>query len=225
MFVITADQVGSRRGADLVAGALDDIQTAVGPRLALPADRTAGDELQAVTDDAEAALRLMLRLSRDGRWSIGCGIGAVDVLAETTRASSGPAFVLARDAVEAAKHRRTRVAVRGGAPGASAAERSTGAAATIEPLVDLLVLLRARRTDPGWELQALLDEGMTQGEAAQRLGITPQAASQRARAADLAAESAAIPALVRLLRRADPDGSDPGADSGSSEAGATKEDS
>lgn len=204
MFVITADQVGSRRGGDLVAGALDDIQSAVGRRLALPADRTAGDELQAVTDDAETALRLMLRLSRDGRWSIGCGIGAVDVLADTTRASTGPAFVRARDAVDAAKHRRTRVAVRGAAD--AAARRANGIdAATIEPLIDLLVLLRGRRSAPGWELQALLDEGITQGEAAQRLGITPQAASQRARAADLAAESAAVPALVRLLERADAD--------------------
>ncbi|GAB3405888.1 hypothetical protein GCM10027515_19770 [Schumannella luteola] len=195
MFVITADQVGSRRGSDLVAGALDDIQGALGPRLALPADRTAGDELQVVTADARAALDLVLRLSREGRWSVGCGIGAVDELADSTRASTGPAFIAARDAVEAAKKSRTRLSVRGGADGLGAA--------AIEPLADLLLLLRARRSEPGWELADLLADGATQADAAQQLGITPQAASQRARAAEIAAEAAAIPALVRLLELAD----------------------
>jgi hypothetical protein len=195
MFVITADQVGSRRTADLVAGALTDIQGALGPRLALPADRTAGDELQAVTSDARTALELVLRLSREGRWSVGCGIGAVDGLAESTRASTGPAFVAARDAVEAAKKSRTRLSVRGGVD-------SLGSAA-IEPLADLLLLLRARRSEPGWELADLLGTGLTQADAAQQLGITPQAASQRARAAEIAAEAAAVPALVRLLELAD----------------------
>ncbi|TPW76467.1 DNA-binding protein [Schumannella soli] len=195
MFVITADQVGSRRTADLVAGALADIQGALGPRLALPADRTAGDELQAVTADARTAVELVLRLSRDGRWSVGCGIGAVDGLADSTRASTGPAFVAARDAVEAAKKSRTRLSVRGGVD-------ALGSAA-IEPLADLLLLLRARRSPPGWELADLLSTGLTQADAAQQLGITPQAASQRARAAEIAAEAAAVPALVRLLELAD----------------------
>ncbi|MGH1547947.1 hypothetical protein ACRAWB_01710 [Leifsonia poae] len=45
--------------------------------------------------------------------------------------------------------------------------------------------------------------GLSQKEAGARLGITPQSASDRARAAGLRVELAALPALTRLLERAD----------------------
>ena len=70
-------------------------------------------------------------------------------------------------------------------------------------LVRLLVELRDRRSDEGWEVYDLLAEGLSQREAAARLGITPGAVSLRAKAAGLRAEEGAIPALERVLARLD----------------------
>ena len=52
----------------------------------LPADRTAGDEIQAATEDARTALAIVLHLTRDGNWSVGLGIGDVRTPCPTRRA-------------------------------------------------------------------------------------------------------------------------------------------
>lgn len=195
--MITADQVGSRRGPDLVDDALAAIRRHVGERLALPPDRTAGDEIQAMTAEPAAAFELILLLTRSRQWSVGCGIGAVQTpLPTETRAGTGDAFVLAREAVEAAKGRPTRFA-------AAVAAGNELTADDVEPLVDLLLTVRARRSDEGWQLGDLISAGLSQNAAAERLGVTPQAVSQRARSAHLRLEKAAIPALVRVLDLAD----------------------
>ncbi|WP_294181611.1 DNA-binding protein [uncultured Schumannella sp.] len=197
MIVLTADQVDSRHQPDLAESALLRLGDLVGDRLARPAERTAGDEIQLATTDADAALTALLTLSQREEWSIGVGIGTVRTpLAETTRAMSGSAFVHARDAVEAAKKRPTRFALRADADVAPAADE-------LEPLLDLLLLLRARRTPEGWELAELLDTGMTQRAAAEQLGITPQAASLRGQSAHLRVDEAARAALTAMLARAD----------------------
>jgi hypothetical protein len=66
-------------------------------------------------------------------------------------------------------------------------------------MLDLLLVLRSRRTPEGWEVHDLLETGITQSEAAARLGITPQAVSLRAQAAELRAEESARAPLARLL--------------------------
>ena len=97
MFAITADQVDSRHGADLAEDALALIAATGADRLVLPPDRTAGDEVQALTGDASTALAIALALLRTGSWSVGIGIGAVETpLPEATRAARGPAFIAAR---------------------------------------------------------------------------------------------------------------------------------
>ena len=48
MFVLTVDQRGSRRDVDRVGDIIDDMADR---RLLRPFERTAGDEIQAVTDD------------------------------------------------------------------------------------------------------------------------------------------------------------------------------
>ncbi|MES1169461.1 MAG: DNA-binding protein, partial [Leifsonia sp.] len=112
MFAITADQVGSRNDADLVDDGLALVSRVGGDRLALPPDRTAGDELQVLTPDAGAALGLVLALARDHHWHVGLGVGEVrEPLPDATRAAAGTALIRARDAVESAKKRPTRVAV------------------------------------------------------------------------------------------------------------------
>ena len=112
MFAITADQVGSRAAADLADAQLVRIEQLAAGRLVLPADRTAGDEIQAATEDARAALELVLDLTRDGNWSVGLGVGDVrHPLPDATRAATGSAFILARDAVARAKKSATRFAI------------------------------------------------------------------------------------------------------------------
>ena len=197
MFVITADQADSRKSSDLVPSALAEIKQLGGRRLRRAPVRTIGDELQVLTDDPGCALDIVLWLDRDGRWSTGCGIGRVTLpLPRDTRSASGPAFYRAREAVTAAKRRTPRFAV-----GVDDASRRT--AADLQPLIELLLVLRSRRTDEGWQLHDLLAAGLTQVEAAEHLGISAQAVSQRARTAALKLERDARPPLVRLLAEAD----------------------
>jgi len=197
MIAITADQIDSTHRGDLVESAIPRLVELGAGRLALPPERTAGDELQLLTADPEAALDLALDLARTGAWSIGLGVGEVALpLPDSTRASSGEALVLAREAVEAAKGRALPLVVRAGA----GREPDTP---TLQAMVDLLLHLRERRSPEGWELVDLVESGLTQAEAAARLGITPQAASKRAIAAALRLDGAARRGLARLVALAD----------------------
>lgn len=197
MYVITADQIDSRHDRDRVGSTLRVLRERLGERLALPPDRTAGDELQLLTADAGAALDAVLLLARTEVWSIGVGIGEVDEpLPTDTRAATGGAFYAARDAVEAAKTRQDHFAL---VVQAGRHRRSED----VDPLVALMLLQRARRSPEGWELADLLADGSTQRAAAERLGISPQAVSKRAGAAALRIDDAARSALVRLLEDAD----------------------
>jgi hypothetical protein len=203
MFAITADQVDSRHSDDLVEGELSELTRIGAGRLLLPPDRSAGDELQVATEDPATALELVLHLTRGERWSVGLAVGEVrHPLPQATRALAGSAFVLARTAVETAKKRPLRFALQiepGRHPDA----------ATLQPLIELLLQLRSRRTPEGWELAGLLQESpgtprASQKQAAETLGITPQAVSLRAQSAQLRLERESISALIVLL--ADTDG-------------------
>jgi hypothetical protein len=186
MFVITADQIDSRRHADAAGGTRDRIN--------------AGDEIQMLTDDSAGALAIVLELTRTREWSVGLGCGSIRLpLPEATREASGAAFFAARDAVLQAKKRQTRFAF---ASQTDDAESSTPAS-DIEALIDLLLLLRDRRTTPGWELFDLMAEGLSQQDAAERLGISAPSASSRARAANIRAEFSAVPALSKLMHDLD----------------------
>lgn len=203
MFAITADQIDSRNRPDHAEAALELLARLGGDRLALPADRTAGDEVQALTRDARTALDIVLALARTEQWSIGVGIGGVRApLPSATRAATGDALVAAREAVQAAKRRPTRVALAAGRATRPAAE-------SLQAVLDLLLQLRDRRSPEGWELYDLVETGLTQAEAAERLGITPQAASKRAIAAGIRLDAAARDGIVELLALAD--GTDAGA--------------
>ena len=195
MFAITADQVDSRRRPDIAAETMRSLEILLGDGLVLPVDRTAGDEIQLLVAASETALTAILALMRHGQWSVGCGIGSVKLpLPANAREAGGDAFVAAREAVNEAKKRDTRFAL-----------RSTAAmdAADAEAFVDLLLQLRARRSAEGWEMHDLLLAGNSQAEAAKQLGITPQAASKRARTAALRVEFAARSPLERRLAAVD----------------------
>ena len=195
MFAITADQVDSRRRPDIAAETIESLEILLGDGLVLPVDRTAGDEIQLLVAASETALTAILALTRHGQWSVGCGIGSVNLpRPANAREAGGDAFVAAREAVNEAKKRDTRFAL-----------RSTAVmdAADAEAFVDLLLQLRARRSAEGWEMHDLLLAGNSQAEAAKLLGITPQAASKRARTAALRVEFAARSPLERRLAAVD----------------------
>jgi hypothetical protein len=192
MFVLTVDQIDSRSTPDAVASTLLDLEQLAGTAFVLAPERTAGDEFQLLLGDGEAVLRVILWLTRTGGWSVGCGIGEVSVpLPRSIREATGDAFVAARTAVDRAKRKPTRVALE------SAID--AGAASRVEALLDLLLIVRARRTPEGWELFDLVETGLSQTAAASRLGISPQAASKRAQAAEIRAELAVTGVLATLV--------------------------
>ncbi len=195
MFVMTADQVGSRSSPDAVDGVLETIRAVGGNRLSFAPERTVGDEVQVATDDARCLLELVLALTRLGAWSVGCGVGDVESdHPASIRAARGPAFIAGREAVETAKKRPLRFALR-------AAHGQPEAAGDAQAFVELLLALRARRSDEGWEVFDLVAAGASQKSVAQSLGISEQAVSLRARTAQVSVEFEAIPALVRALER------------------------
>lgn len=194
MWVVTVDQRDSRILGDRVDGLVAGLPVVAG--VVRPAERTVGDELQLVLDDARGTVDLVLHLLRLGGWSVGVGAGPVDQpLPASARAASGEAFVLARDAVEAAKsrHRSVSVAVQGA---------DTAAAADAEAVLTLVGAVSSRRTTAGWEVVDLAAAGASQADIARTLGITVQAVSQRLRTALWAEELAARPAAARLLTAA-----------------------
>jgi hypothetical protein len=192
MYVLTVDQIDSQNQADRVDPALRNVERQFGTRLLARPERTAGDEFQVATDEGPVALDLALTLVRAGDWSVGLGIGDVrPPVGTSVRAMTGTAFVNAREAVTAAKKRPARFAL----------VADDARAAGLDPLIRLLLALRERRTPEGWELFDLLDGDpqLTLTDAAGRLGISVQAASQRALTAGLRLDREARDVLGTML--------------------------
>lgn len=186
--VLTVDQRGSRRTGDAVPevlALLDDV------RMLRRFQRTVGDEVQGVADDPAGVVEVVARLLRDGGWHIGIGVGEVErPLPRDSRAGRGPAYLRARDAVTRAKSAAHRVAVVGG---------DRYRAEQVETVLWLWAALLERRTDRGWEVADVLDEGVSHADAGTRLGITQSAVTQRARAAGVADDRRARRLAAQLL--------------------------
>jgi len=199
MFVITADQIDSRHDRDRAGEMIAELDARYGTGFALPPDQTAGDEIQVMVIDAQIALNALLLLHRSGYWSVGLGIGAVRTpLPTSTRQSSGGAFIAARDAVTRAKKTDAHVAVH-----MLPAVGSVLTAEQVEALLTMLLLLRQRRSEAGWEAVDLLEDGHSQVDIAAILGISTAAVSQRVKATQFRVEQTARPAIVRLLENLD----------------------
>ena len=191
-YVLTVDQKGSRRTPDRVAGVLRELNDDVPTLLAF--ERTAGDEFQGVLEDPDRVVDVVLRLVRAGGWSIGVGAGPVQTpLPPTTRAGAGQAFLSARRAVDAAKRRASRLAVRGAEP---------ADAGDAQSVLSALAVLVDRRSPQAWEAISLVGAGRTQAEAATTLGISRQAVGQRLAAGLWDLERELRPTAARLLTRA-----------------------
>ena len=191
-YVLTVDQRASRRGPDRVAAMLERLNGAVPVVLAF--ERTAGDEFQGVLADPVVVVDTVMELLRLGGWSIGIGAGPVETpLPRSTRAAAGPAFLSARRAVDAAKQRPARLAVRG----AVAAD-----AADAQAVLTALAVVVERRSDQAWEAIELIGSDKTQAQAAAELGISRQAVGQRLAAGLWELERELRPTAARLLTRA-----------------------
>ena len=141
----------------------------------------------------------------------GLGIGRVRTpLPDAARKAAGSAFIAAREAVDAAKRAEGRFALRAALDETATTDGAGPAleARELEPLVRLLLLVRDRRTPQGWEAIDLVREVGSQKRAAERLGISDAAVSQRLKSAVWSVDDEARPGLVRLLadldRAADP---------------------
>ena len=194
MFVLTIDQKGSRKGRDRVPDLLDLLKTVPMDR---PFERSVGDEVQGITSDAGTAVDAALLALRNGHWSVGIGVGAVDLpLPASTREASGPAFVAAREAVDRAKKTGDRppLAV-AGSPGAAEAEA----------VLVLIGRLIRDRTAEQWRILEHVEPGTwgSQSAAARRLGISPQSVGKTTARAGWQEEWATRPAATVLLARAD----------------------
>lgn len=195
--VMTIDQRGSRRDVDRVEDLLAELNS--GPAeitagLALPFERTVGDEAQGVLTDPALLVELTLRCARARHWSVGIGLGSIRTpIPDSTRKASGAAFENAREAVNRAKSGVEAIAVQGPEPTSSR---------YAEAVLSTLTTLLRRRSQPGWQAVDLMAEGRTQTEAAEVLGISKQAVSQRLHAAWWWHEQALRPVAVHLVTEA-----------------------
>jgi len=190
--VLTVDQRASRSSPDRVPDVLRRLNADVPAVLGF--ERTAGDEFQGVLADPDDVVDVVLQLVRAGDWSIGVGAGPVQQpLPQSTRAGTGPAFLSARRAVDAAKQRPVRLAVRGAVP---------ADAADAQAVLSALAVFVERRSDQAWEAIALVGSGRTQADAATSLGISRQAVGQRLAAGLWDLERELRPTAARCLTRA-----------------------
>lgn len=180
MYVLTIDQQDSRHSEDRVP----ELLAALGCEF----ERTVGDELQGVLEAPGQVAQAILTAMASGGWHIGLGAGDGE-RGDSIRAGRGPAFVLAREAVEASKGQAQSFAVRAAHGGASDAEA----------LGQLLYGVIAARTAKQAMVAALLEHGATTSEVAESLGISPSAVSQRKIAGLVGEERAVRPLFVRLI--------------------------
>ncbi|MCE5291074.1 MAG: hypothetical protein LLG14_17820 [Nocardiaceae bacterium] len=191
MFVMTIDQRRSRRDVDRVDTVLEALATYETFR---PFERTAGDEVQGVVAAPEIVIDVAVALIEDGHWSVGIGVGPVEVpLPAVTRAGRGVAFEAARAAVTRAKSAAGGVAIEGSNPIVD----------DVETVLALLAYVVSRRTDEGRAAVGLMRLGSTQAAVADRLGISKQAVSQRLSVAGWGVETKARDLAARLLGEAD----------------------
>ena len=188
VFVLTVDQQRSTTAGSRAKSAVDDLTERLGSDLLLPIGRFAGDELQLIFAEAEPAAEVALDLADSG-WHVGIGAGE-GTLGSDAADSHGPAFTLAREAVDAAKTLPWHLAVRA---------TDAGAAEDAEAAFALVLGIRSRRTSPGREIAELIAELGSTTAAAEHLGISVSAASKRARVAMVRHDEVGTRLAKRLL--------------------------
>ncbi|GAA4512940.1 hypothetical protein GCM10023159_19070 [Brevibacterium yomogidense] len=196
MFVMTIDQVDSRAHPDAVPQLLERLRDVP---VDLPFERTAGDEVQGVLSDPRAVVDAWEASARDGRWTVGIGVGRDGVLTASSRASRGGPFLAAREAVEDAKGDASRVTVSVSPSAAGSDAEAVGADA--QSVLRLLSVIIGMRSDAGWRVldAARARPEATQAELARDLGISRQAVSKALRTNHAHTVDAGLVSAARLL--------------------------
>lgn len=188
MFAIHARYRGrSAQRSDLVGRSAEALSTLDGVG---EFARLGVEDIRAVVDSAESVYEVTMALLADGAWAIGIGIApdeeeAAEAATRSLRKASraGKVYALVDD-VEVDR-----------------AERAARAD-DITAIFGLLGHILHKRTPEGREATSLVRGGWNQNEAAEQLGISKQAMSQRLQAAGWAAETAGWQLALRVLDRA-----------------------
>ena len=212
MYVLTIDQQGSTTDVDRVP----DLIAAFRNLTPVPFERSVGDELQGVVEDAADVVDVALHALRGGHWYVGIGIGMVSLApGASPREGSGSGFVAARKAVELAKGAAGQVPlsvvsgsmVRGKDLQPHAQEEAV-ASANAQAVLRLIGRLVQQRTEAQWRvvdrlraIQGEVGHG-SQKQVARELGITEQSVSRAVLRSAWQEEWAARPAAAMLLEHA-----------------------
>ncbi|TWE12801.1 hypothetical protein [Rudaeicoccus suwonensis] len=183
--VITADQIGSRRGSSPPAKVtLDLLEPLVHGAGSRKFAQQAGDEIQGLLTTSVDAVSALEVLTRVGKWRVGVGIGMVDTpVPRDVRVANGSAFVAARHALTAARGAPQDLRVEAADAPTGRATRVADGVRDLQTALWLTRIVWRRRTDTGWQAIDAVQQSRTQQDAALALGITPSALSQRLSAA------------------------------------------
>jgi hypothetical protein len=212
MYVLTIDQRGSRTDVDRVPGLIATLRSLT-PE---PFERSVGDELQGVVEQAADVVDIALHVLRDGHWYVGIGIGEVRLApGGSPREGAGSAFVAARTAVENAKGPAAQVPLSvvpgsiGRGRGSASAGEGAMSSANAEAVLRLIGRVVQQRTPAQWRvvdrLRALGGGGIRHGsqkQVARELGISEQSVSRAVLRSGWQEEWAARPAAAMLLEYA-----------------------
>lgn len=213
MYVLTIDQRGSTADVDRVP----DLIAALRSLTPAPFERSVGDELQGVVEDAADVVEIALYALRSGHWYVGIGIGTVQLApGGSPREGSGSGFVAARKAVELAKGSagQVPVSVVSGSIGRGreippSAREGAMTSANAQAVLRLIGRLVQQRTQAQWRvvdrLRALQGGDGKHGSqklVARELGITEQSVSRAVLRSGWQEEWAARPAAAMLLEHA-----------------------
>lgn len=213
MYVLTIDQRGSTADVDRVP----DLIAALRNLTPAPFERSVGDELQGVVEDAADVVEIALYALRSGHWYVGIGIGTVQLApGGSPREGSGSGFVAARKAVELAKGSagQVPVSVVSGSIGRGReippqAREGAMTSANAQAVLRLIGRLVQQRTQSQWRvvdrLRALQGGDGKHGSqklVARELGITEQSVSRAVLRSGWQEEWAARPAAAMLLEHA-----------------------
>ncbi len=173
----------------------------------LPFTPTVGDEIQAVAGDPVAVCDAIQHLAREACW-IGIGIGIVDELRSEARLSGGPAFDMARSAIERANARQGRGRRKANVDGVvpdwplAVGHSDPDTARVVEYALALHWSYVHRRTDRQHAIAVRLDTASTQAQIAHELGIGANVVSKSMAGAAYQESNAARQLAQHAIREA-----------------------
>jgi hypothetical protein len=200
MFAIHALYRGhARRRGDYVREIADAL---AGSRAVTDATILAPDAFVLLSPDADSTTTVVLNLLQVGDFAV--GIGAVLPDADDDGDADPEHLTAAAERALAGNRRAGAVSARieqPGPGGAQAPGHAVDVADDIAAAFTLIAHLLSRRTAEGREATALMRQGYLQTEAAEMVGISKQAMSQRLAAAGWQAEQAGWTLAVHMLAR------------------------